>query len=62
MTGGSDDYMFAVADIPIAITMELPGGGSYGFDPPARSIERIAHESAIGIFSMAEAVAAKYKN
>jgi carboxypeptidase A2 len=29
-SGGSDDYMFAVAEIPIAITMELPGGGRNG--------------------------------
>lgn len=29
--GGSDDYAFAVANIPVAITMELPAGGS-GFD------------------------------
>jgi hypothetical protein len=42
--------------------MELPGGGSGGFDPPAKSIDRIVKESAIGIFAMSEAVALKYRN
>ncbi|CRL08319.1 CLUMA_CG021383, isoform A [Clunio marinus] len=44
--GGSDDYMFAVENIPISITMELPGGGAFGFDPPPNSILRIVKESA----------------
>ena len=59
--GGSDDYMFAVAKIPISITMELTGGGLDGFDPAPNSIIKIASESAVGIFSMARAVAKKYK-
>lgn len=29
--GGSDDYAHGVEKIPIAITMELPSGGSSGF-------------------------------
>lgn len=58
--GGSDDYMFAVGKVPISITMELPGGGRYGFDPPASDIQRIANETVIGIFAMIEAVADKY--
>jgi hypothetical protein len=54
--------MFAVAKVPISITMELPGGGSSGFDPAPQNIQRIVDESAIGIFSMARAVAKKYKH
>lgn len=58
--GGSDDYMFAVGKVPISITMELPGGGRNGFDPPASDIQRMANESVIGIFAMIQAVADKY--
>lgn len=60
--GGSDDFMFGVAGIPISITMELPAGGPNGFDPVPSNIRTIASESAIGIFSMAQAVAKKYKH
>lgn len=59
--GASDDYMFAVAKIPISITMELPGGGT-GFDPPPSAIRRIVEESMIGIAGMAKVVAAKYND
>ncbi|ETN61645.1 zinc carboxypeptidase [Anopheles darlingi] len=58
--GGSDDYAFAVADVPIAITMELPGGGNSGFNPPASQIEEIVKESFVGIRAMAIDVARKY--
>lgn len=54
--------MLGVANIPISITMELPSGGSSGFDPPESSIQAMVEESAIGIFSMAKAVAEKYNN
>lgn len=58
--GGSDDWAFAEAEVPISITMELPGGGSGGFNPPASSIEKIVKESWVGIKAMAEKVAEKY--
>jgi hypothetical protein len=54
--------MFGVFDVPISITMELPGGGFNGFDMPAKNIEKTAKESAEGIFAMIRAVADKYKN
>lgn len=60
--GGSDDYMFGVFDIPISITMELPGGGSSGFDLPAKSIDKTVKETATGIFAMIKAVSKKYEN
>lgn len=58
--GGSDDYMFGVFDVPISITMELPGGGSMGFDMPPNKIEATAKETSIGIFAMIEAVGRKF--
>ncbi|XP_053672394.1 carboxypeptidase B-like [Anopheles nili] len=51
--GGSDDYAFAVADVPISMTMELPGGGSAGFNPPPTRIEEIVKETFVGIRAMA---------
>ncbi|XP_075162515.1 carboxypeptidase B1 [Haematobia irritans] len=57
--GGSDDYAFAKANIPISITMELPAGGS-GFDPKPAQIESFVSETWIGIKAMAEKVIAKY--
>uniref|UniRef100_A0A4Y0BPZ4 Peptidase_M14 domain-containing protein n=1 Tax=Anopheles funestus TaxID=62324 RepID=A0A4Y0BPZ4_ANOFN len=60
--GGSDDYAFAVADVPISITMELPGGGSAGFNPPPSRIEEIVKESFVGIRAMALEVAKNYSN
>ncbi|XP_065361615.1 carboxypeptidase B1 [Calliphora vicina] len=57
--GGSDDYAFAVAKIPVAITMELPAGGS-GFDPKPAQIEPFVSETWIGIKAMAEKIISKY--
>lgn len=59
-SGGSDDWAFAVADVPISITMELPGGGNGGFNPPPSSIEKIVKESWLGIKAMALKVAQKF--
>ncbi|XP_058834022.1 carboxypeptidase B1-like [Topomyia yanbarensis] len=58
--GGSDDWAFAKADVPVAIVMELPGGGFGGFNPPASSIETSVKESWVGIRAMARKVAQKY--
>ncbi|KAI8121307.1 hypothetical protein FF38_05968 [Lucilia cuprina] len=57
--GGSDDYAFAVANIPVAITMELPAGGT-GFDPKPAQIEPFVSETWIGIKAMAEKIISKY--
>lgn len=40
--------------------MELPGGGSTGFDPPASDIKKSVHESWIGIKAMILKAATKY--
>lgn len=57
--GGSDDYAFAKANIPISITMELPAGGT-GFDPKPAQISGFVSETWTGIKAMAEKVIAKY--
>jgi len=36
--GGSDDYMKGGQNIAYAYTVELPGGGSNGFNPPPSAI------------------------
>lgn len=58
--GGSDDYALGITGIPISITMELPGGGSTGFDPPATDIRKSVEESWIGIRAMFLKAATKY--
>lgn len=59
-SGASDDYAFAVTKIPISITMELPGGGIFGFDMPAHRIRASVEESWTGIRAMALKVNEKY--
>lgn len=59
-SGASDDYAFAVKKIPVSITMELPGGGIFGFDLPASRIRATVKESWIGIREMALKVNDKY--
>ncbi|KAL7048123.1 hypothetical protein ACKWTF_003225 [Chironomus riparius] len=61
-SGSSTDYAYGSAKIPIAICMELPGGGFFGFDLPASEIEKTVKESIIGVQAMVEAVARKYPN
>lgn len=59
-SGLSQDYAYEVKKIPIAITMELPGGGRQGFDPPPSSIEKSVKETWEGIKSMAIRIVEKY--
>ncbi|XP_026480609.1 carboxypeptidase B-like [Ctenocephalides felis] len=42
--GGSDDYALAVGKAPYSYTIELPGGGSGGFNPPPSSILPVCQE------------------
>lgn len=60
-SGGSADYAFAIAKIPLVITMELTSGGKTGFDPHPNDIQRIVDESWIGIQAMADHVAKKFQ-
>lgn len=41
--------------------MELGEGGWFGFDLPAREIDKNVKESAIGIHAMSEVVAQKFR-
>ena len=59
VSGSSVDYAYTVAQIPITIAIELPGGG-YSFNPPASQIKNFVEESAIGIFVMIQKVIEKY--
>lgn len=57
--GASDDYgAFAGADL--SATIELPGGGSYGFDLPADRIAAVVHETWIGFEALFEHLAETY--
>ncbi|KAG5677266.1 hypothetical protein PVAND_007037 [Polypedilum vanderplanki] len=59
-SGSSTDYALGVGKIPIAICMELTGGGYFGFDLPASEIEKTVKETLIGVEAMVETVARKY--
>lgn len=48
-SGASDDFAAGVANINLAFTIELPGGGSSGFDLPANRIPDVVHESFLGL-------------
>ena len=43
--GASDDWAMGVAGIDLVYTIELPGGGSYGFDLPASRIQGVVVET-----------------
>lgn len=58
--GGSDDYAHGKHNINVALTMELPAGGSFGFNPSPNNILTIVKESWIGIKAMALKIAEKY--
>ncbi|XP_067015678.2 carboxypeptidase B [Anabrus simplex] len=42
--GGSDDWVKGVGGVSLSYTIELPGGGWYGFDLPASSISSTVKE------------------
>lgn len=47
--GGSDDWVKAVGGVALSYTIELPGGGSYGFDLPASRILPVVIETFEGV-------------
>ncbi|XP_054733872.1 carboxypeptidase B-like [Anastrepha obliqua] len=57
--GGSDDYAFNDG-FALSYTMELPAGGSSGFEPPASDIDRLVREAWAGIRALAKKVTVKY--
>lgn len=58
--GGSDDYALALGKAPYSYTIELPGGGSGGFNPPASSILPVCTETMAAFTTVAKHVAQLY--
>lgn len=59
-SGDSTDYALGVANVKVAMTMELPAGGALGFDPWVSHIEGMVTESWVGVRAMAEEVIRRY--
>lgn len=59
--GGSDDYAASIG-VPLAYTLELPGGGDYGFDLPANRIQAVVAETMNGIRTLGLHIANTYGN
>lgn len=55
-SGNSRDFATGVAGINMAFTIELPGGGSQGFDIPPQRIRAVVHETFIGFISIANSI------
>ncbi|EFA09249.1 carboxypeptidase B [Tribolium castaneum] len=59
--GASDDWAMGGAGIDIVYTIELPGGGNYGFDLPASRIKGVVAETFEGFKVFADYVAKNRK-
>lgn len=57
--GASDDFAASVG-IPLSYTLELPGGGNYGFDIPAERIQDVVQETMHGLLVLIEHIADIY--
>nr|XP_022916633.1 carboxypeptidase B-like [Onthophagus taurus] len=60
--GASDDWMKAVGGADLSYTLELPGGGSQGFDLPPERIENVVIETWQGIIAAYEYILEIQKN
>ncbi|KAF2896453.1 hypothetical protein ILUMI_09718 [Ignelater luminosus] len=60
--GGSDDWAKGGAGIKFSYTVELPGGGSKGFDPPPTKITPVVTETWEGLKTFNDYIAKKYSN
>lgn len=58
--GTSIDWAKGVAGIDLSYTIELPGGGSYGFDIPAERIEEVVEETWEGFKALYAYIQNKY--
>lgn len=54
--GASDDWAMGVGGVSLAYTLELPGGGSAGFDLPPSRINQVVRETWGGILVLARYV------
>ncbi|KAK4877366.1 hypothetical protein RN001_009872 [Aquatica leii] len=59
-SGGSDDWAKGAAGVQLAYTIELPGGGAQGFDPPPSLITPIVRETFPGIVVYGEYIGQKF--
>lgn len=60
--GASDDWVMGVGGVDLSYTLELPGGGSFGFDLPASEIQVVGQETFLAIRVFVEYVETKYAN
>ncbi|XP_066585213.1 carboxypeptidase B-like [Prorops nasuta] len=58
--GGSDDWAMGRGGVDLAYTIELPGGGSVGFDMPPSQIKRVGYETFQGLKVFHHHVEVKY--
>lgn len=58
--GGSDDWVKGVGGVELAYTLELPGGGLYGFDLPASEIVPASQEIFLATRVFGEYIATKF--
>lgn len=53
-SGNSRDYATGVAGVTMAFTIELPGGGTQGFDIPPERIRSVVYETFVGLRVLGE--------
>lgn len=59
-SGASDDYAIGGANIPMAFTVELPGGGTGGFDIEPERIQEVLIETYPGIREFGKYILLKF--
>ncbi|XP_059612595.1 carboxypeptidase B1-like [Phlebotomus argentipes] len=59
-SGTSKDWVYSGPGVPLSYTLELPRGGTQGFDPPATAIEGVVTETFAGLRAIAEFVIERY--
>lgn len=57
--GGSDDWCKGVGGVNLSYTIELPGGGRFGFDLPTDQISGVVQETWLGVKVFSDYI--KYK-
>lgn len=58
--GGSDDWAKGVAGVQLAYTIELPEGGSWGFNPPPHEIMNHLPETWLGCIAYNDYIGSKF--
>ncbi|XP_046736215.1 carboxypeptidase B-like [Diprion similis] len=58
--GGSSDWVKAGGGVELSYTVELQGGGLFGFDIPASEIIPVGQETFLGLRAFGEYIASKY--